>query len=518
MKKSILALVILCLLISWGNTSESESGVQNDKTKIYTLFMTRGYGGAGKAPQSFLTNNELLLKLQSECKGIDFISRDLTSSDISFEEVYNELQEKKDIDGVLIVGTTRHYKLAFTGLPTIVVYNLFEWMNIPYKLYTSGVEEESILTGGPAHKNGRILNAQLDRRNVCSPSKSESMFNDLLYKIKLIQAVKKLRQSRILVVAPQQYLAEVDYQGDADKHLPKDYNETYIRGLKESLGVTLVIVEPEEFYQAYKDTDTKEAEKEAEKWIKDAQEVTAARSEIIRTARAYLAFEALREKYGCNAVSTHMRSLTGSGEIKDMFWPGLGLECGFKTRGIQAVCQNYVNILVAQLMGYFLTGRPSMLGDLMIDTENSVDILTHCGAPINPYGDERRVPYSIKTHAESPVKNTQKPGSSTGLQVEWPVGEPVTFWKVYVLHKKIGLHTGKIVDGHTLYKNLDGIMCRTKLIAEVNAEKVRKHFSPDEYGIHRNATLGDLRKKIKDMAVLIGFDVMEEDRPDKQEI
>jgi len=69
-----------------------------------------------------------------------------------------------------------------------------------------------------------------------------------------------------------------------------------------------------------------------------------------------------------------------------------------------------------------------------------------------------------------------------------------------------------VVDGHNLYKNLDGIICRTKLIAEVDAEKVQKYFSPDEYGIHRNATLGDLRKKIKDLAVLIGFDMMEEDR------
>lgn len=40
----------------------------------------------------------------------------------------------------------------------------------------------------------------------------------------------------------------------------------------------------------------------------------------------------------------------------------------------------------------------------------------------------------------------------------------------------------------------------------------QKHFSPDEYGIHRNATLGDLREKIKDLAVLIGFEVMEDDR------
>jgi len=97
------------------------------------------------------------------------------------------------------------------------------------------------------------------------------------------------------------------------------------------------------------------------------------------------------------------------------------------------------------------------------------------------------------------------------LHVEWPVGEPVTFWKVYVMHNKIEVFTGKTVDGHLLYKNLDDIMCRTKLIARVKAKPVQQHFSPDEYGIHRTATLGDLREKIKDLAILIGFDVMETD-------
>ncbi len=484
---------------------------QGGNTKIFTVFATRGYGGAGAAPETLVTNEDLLHKLQGECTGIDFIVRDITASKISLDDVYNELERSKEnLDGVLIIGTTRDYRLAFNGLPTIVVYNLFEWMNIPYKLYTTGKEEESVLVGGPEYKNGKILTAELDRGNITSCA--EEMFEDLVYKVKLIQAVKKLSDSRILVVAPQQYIAQVNYQGDIHKQFPQDYNERYTNTLKELLGVELVRLKPEEFYLAYKNTDINKAEEIADEWIRGAQGVTAAKSEIITTARTYLAFDALREKYNCNAVSTHIRSVTGSGKVEDMMWPGLALECGFKTRGIQAVCQNYPDILVTQLLGYFMTGRPGMLGDLMVDVNNSVDILTHCGAPINPYGDERRVPYLIRTHAESPVRDTQEPGSSTGLQVEWPAGEPVTIWAVHVLHKKIEVHTGEIVDGHALYKNLDELMCRTKLITRVNAEQVQNHFSPDEYGIHKNATMGDLRQRIKDISVFLGFDVLETDK------
>jgi len=485
----------------------------NGNTRVYTIFVSSGYGGAGEVPKFLTTNEDLLHKLQSKCSGIDFIVRDITKTNTSLEEVYSELESSKEnLDGVIIIGTSREYRLAFTGLPTILVYNLFEWMNIPYKLLDMGKEEDSILVGGPDYKNGRVLTTELDRINVTSPSVSEAMFGDLVDKIKLIQVIKNLKESKILVVTPNKYLAQVDYQGDIHKHLPQDYNERYTSALKRSLGVEIVRVEPEEFYEAVRKADEVEAKEVANTWIDEAKEMTdTTESEVVKTAKSYLAFEALRERYDCNAVSTHMRSLTGSGKVEDMFWPGLGLECGFKTRGIQAVCQNYPNIVVTQLLGYFLTGRPSMLGDLMIDTFNSVDILTHCGAPINPHGDDR-VPYVIKSHAQSPVRGTLKPGSSTGLQVELPLDEPVTIWKAYVLNKKIGLHTGETVDGYSLYRNLDEIMCRAKLIAKVDAEKVQKYYSPDEYGIHRAATFGDLREKVKDLAVLIGFGVMEEDR------
>ena len=511
MKKPVLTLVACFLFLA----SIIAGGIEGENTRIYTVFLSQGYVGPGGSAINPLTNNELLKNIQSDCDEIDFITRDLTESVYSMESILEELENLKDsFDGVLIIGTLNEYRLAFTGLPTIVVYNLWEWDKNPYKLFATGKEEDCVLIGGPEYSNGRIITAQLDRRRICDLARSEAMFKDLVDKIKLIQAVKQLKESRILSVSPYNYIAQVDYQGDRNKHMPEDYNETYIRELKESLGVEIVRIEPEEFYKAYQESSEKEAEKIAEKWITEAAGVKAAKSEIIRTARAYLAYDALREKYHCNAVSTHMRSLTGSGKVEDRFWPGLGLECGFKTRGIQAVCQDYPNILIAELVAYFITGRPSMLGDLMIDTENNVDILTHCGAPINPYGDDRRTPYIIRTHAESPVRNTLDPGSSTGIQVEWPVGQPVTIWKFYVLHKKIGLHTGRIVDGHAIYKNLDNIMCRTKLIAEVNAREVQKHYFADAYGIHRAATIGDLREKLIDFATLIGYEIIEEDRPE----
>ena len=49
-------------------------------------------------------------------------------------------------------------------------------------------------------------------------------------------------------------------------------------------------------------------------------------------------------------------------------------------------------------------------------------------------------------------------------------------------------------------------------MASVDAEKVKRTIYPDKYGVHRCATFGDLRDRIKDLATLLGFAVVEEDR------
>ena len=510
----ILALIMFSSLVLFA---------QNNNTRIFTIFTSGGCGctGSGGPPEVFTTHEEVLNELHQTCTEVDFIEFEGTITD-----AYNEVESNKDsYDGVLIIGRIDHdYRLAFTGLPTIVVYNLWEFQSgHHYHIFATGKvkdDEKNILMGGTNYENVKILTAQLDRRNLCAPSVRESMFNDLVYKINLIRVVKELKETRILMVkrSKDEIIASVNYKsGDFNQSYPQDHNERIINTIKELFGVEIVQVEAGEFYEAYRNINIKKAEKIAEKWINDARQVEASRSEIIKSARGYLALDALREKYNCNAVSTHIRSVTGSGKLEDRFNPGLGLELGFKTRGIQAVCQNYPNILISQVLAYLLTGRPSMLGDQMYDIDNSVEIVLHCGIPVNPYGDDRRIPYTIRTHAESPVRDIpEEPGSSTGITAEWPVGEPVTLWEIHNLLNQIRLHTGEVVDGRTIYtggEDLDNVMCTAKIIVKLDdAKKIREQHFPSLYGIHHCATLGDLRQQIKDIGVLLGLDVIERDR------
>ncbi len=139
-----------------------------------------------------------------------------------------------------------------------------------------------------------------------------------------------------------------------------------------------------------------------------------------------------------------------------------------------------------------------MPGDIMIDPFNSVSIILHCGATFNPHGNDR-VPYTIMSHAQSPVRGTMKPGSGACSRVDLSTDAPVTIWKIDPIKKRIILHTGISVDGHKLYKNFDNILCRTKLIVKTEAEKVQRNFYMDEYGLHRSAIYGDLREKIRNI-------------------
>ena len=521
MKKFVLPLVVMLSLPLCASAQDGHATAQDENTRIFTIFTSSGCGctGSGGAPWTFTTHEMVLEDLQRACADVDFIRWEG-----SYEDAVSEVENhREDYDGVLIVGRVDwDYRLAFTGLPTIVVYNLFEFMDAqPYYLFATGEtdQERNVLRGGTDYPETRILTATLDRRNVCAPSVSEAMFNDLVYKIYLIRAIHELRQTRILMVKrdSSETIASVNYRGDYNQYFPPDHNARFVRRMKELFGVEIVPVEAEEFYQAYANMDVGKAEEVAEKWMRDAREVEASGEEISRTARAYLAFDALREMYDCDAMSTHIRTVAGSGELKDRFWPGLGLELGFKTRGIQAACQNYPDLLLAEIMGYLMTGRPSMMGDYMYDVYNSTEILLHCGIPVNPWGDDRRLPYTIRTHAESPVRDIpSEPGSSTGITAEWPAGETVTFWEVHALLGEIRLHTGTLVDGKAVYsggEKLDNVMCTAKVIAKVDdMEKLQNQFRPYLYGIHRIATLGDWRQQIKDMGRLLGLKVTEMDR------
>ena len=476
--------------------AKAKENLQNgENPKIYAVFAGSG-PGHNETSVTPTSNREILHRLQQECK-VDFISRDFST------DVVNELKNLKKMrfDGVLVVGDLRNYSFLETGLPTIYVYDLPGFMGAPYALF-------------PDHK---VLSAQLDRLKLSSsPSVSVAMFQDLVEKVKLFAVLKKMKEARILLATNHRYINE--YRGDTRKTYPPGYNESITKALDRSLGTKVTkigiseVAEDKEIKDIWYN-DNKEAEQIAKMWIRRAKEMKdTLESEVVKSAKMYLAFKALLRKYNATAIAYALRSLVKQPRAIDTVFPSLG-NSELQKQGIVGCCQGHLNVVLTHMLGQYAFGKPSMMGDFQIDTFNNVTWLMHCGAPHNPHGGNEIAPYVIRDHAERPVRSHATPGCGACSEVVYPAGEPVTIWRIDLLSKMILVHTGTTVS-HSIYKDFyEYIGCRTKLLVKVDdAEKIQRHFYADKTGKHRSGILGDYRKEIKDLATLIGFEVMEEDR------
>lgn len=70
---------------------------------------------------------------------------------------------------------------------------------------------------------------------------------------------------------------------------------------------------------------------------------------------------------------------------------------------------------------------------------------------------------------------------------------------------------GETVSGDELFPYWDDILCRTKLAVKTDGKALLESLSWETFGNHRVAFYGDYRQKFKDLAKLIGFEVVEKD-------
>jgi hypothetical protein len=467
------------------------------RTKIYTIFL----------PYCFPRKGEIIGKLQSELDDVEFVGLDELSgigSTGGREKAYQNIRRMGGgIDGILVFGGYLDQELTSFGLPVIMVRSLLgvgDW-------------EKGILS---FYKGRKVLTACLSDFDISSPA-STSRFNDLLDKIKLISALRKMKNSRLLVVQEPEIFGSYDILGmDFHSPLPEDYNDVYSENLKK-MGLEVTHASLIELNEEIGEVDESEAEKIAIIWINEAKEVRETnREEVLKAARMYLGIERLMKKHGANGIAvrslvpwvrgiTNVTPCLANTELNKQFRVG--------------VCEGLVNSAITEMFGFYTTGRPSFVGDVIgIDRINDTLIFAHCQCPINPHGSDR-VPYVIRSHAlqkENEMLPDDYPEAgptlSAVVQVELPAGEIVTAVKFSAYDKKIAVSTGLSVSGEKLYRDFENILCRTKLVMKTNTEAFERNYDTVTFGVHRNIIYGDYRQKFKDLATLIGFDIVEEDR------
>ncbi len=409
---------------------------ENSKNaKIYTIFFPTA---PSRDDTSFVpeTNEEIIQSLKKECAGIDFIVRDVTKKSTTLQSIINEMEDLKKLnfDGVLIFGWPRDYVITRTGLPTINVDIICDFMNIPYSLYRA---------------QGKILSASLDPWRFCaSPKVSLAMFKDLVEKIKLIKVLKMMKGSSILTITDSEHVNVI--YGDTLKNPPPRYNETILNAIEETFGVNVTKIGTDEVVE---DTeiknllynDSKEAEEIAKTWIREAVKmINTIESEIVRSAKVYLAMKILMKKYNTTAIAFHIRTLKKDPRPEERVWPALSTS-EFQKHGKVAHCQSHLNIVLTSMLAQYAFDLPSMFGDYSVDTYNNTSMVQHCEGPWNPRGKYDRVPYILTDHRERRIRGRSQPGVGGASWVLYPPDEPVTIWQIDVLSKEILLHTGTTV-------------------------------------------------------------------------
>ena len=346
-----------------------------------------------------------------------------------------------------------------------------------------------------------------------SESVSQARQDALRSKIKLFGALQSIKRTRIMDVQVKGFGVE------PHEHWWRLNQEEYLHALKNSLGTEVRIVDYRDLFRRYLQVDSLEAGDIAEVWLKRAQPTRAGRNtrnkgeatkeEVLKAALLYVAARDMMRESACNAVT--MDATTWACAVGKSFAKSIGekfLVSGslglteFRLHGVPACCQSDMESLVTLIIGEAVTQRPGFHGDFVVDCFNRVGQIGHCNAPINPYGDERRAPYSI---GGEPTRRPQ-------VYVDLPEEGPVTVIKVNLLKKEISLWGGDLVPGGTIYKNFDESYCCTKLVVRTNAASILENYAYRTFGNHNCLFYGDFRNQIRTIAALLGFTVIEQDR------
>jgi hypothetical protein len=343
------------------------------------------------------------------------------------------------------------------------------------------------------------------------------------------QVLEKLQESKLLTVQ--------DYEKVRGDHMglgqdPRDYSyRDYPDRLKEYLGVDVKIVSSEELNREIGNVEENEAEKLADTWINEAKEVRrgVARRDVIRAAKLCVALKELVKRYDADAVTMASWHLTGTwGDPKINVMPPLAW-MELSKEHIPCCCQGLVDCLVTQMIGTYITnGYAGFVGDILNEwldwdsllkgaSPGEVVIIGHCGAPITPHGDDR-IPYTIRDHIINGADWAKLFGPEdtvTATTVDWPSDEVASVVKSDVYRKRVLIFTGTVLDGNSLYKNFPDTSCRNKIVIKIDESGVYRRFSRnlgefrESWGNHLVTFYGNLEKEIKDLARLIGFEVME---------
>ena len=434
-----------------------------EPVKIYKVFVGRTGGIYLSRPGDEVDKfNKHLAKIESELGDVVFMGGEMIPA-TNVDDVIGKIAKA---DGVILFHLSGHgggapkeamNKIVDLGLPTAVFSQPFSghgWMYFPQW-----------------QKAGKKV--------VLLPT---SDWSELDRVVKLMRVGPHLRKSRILVVRGP---LGTEAACSAEK-------------VKQKLGTELVPITVEETLKAHEAVSLEEAEKEAQKyWISKAKKIVEpTRKEIVNSARFYLALKNMMIAEGAQAVTS---SNCMGGPAKGCL--AFSKLCDL---GLVGACEGDMDSTLTMLMFNYAFGLPGFITDPVIDTASNALIHFHCTCATKMAGPgSKRLPFTIRTQSDSE--------RGVSLDVEMPIGEDVTCAKF------VNLDAMVISTGEIFKVTHDELGCRTQFWTRV--ADARKMFLNWGAGVvkggvmtllHRVVFLGNHRRDIENLGILMGFDVVEE--------
>jgi len=431
--------------------------------KIYKVYVGRTGGIYLSRPTEEIEKFEkYLADLQGRLGGVEFLGGELVPP-ANVGQIVGNL---KDADGVLLFhlsghggGAPKHAmdQIIDAGLQTAVFSQPFSghgWMYFPQ--WQKAGKKVALLPSSDWSELDRIVG--------------------------LMRVGPRLRQTKILVVRGP--------QGTAAACSAEE--------VKKRLGVEVIPVSVEETVKAHQAVDLKAAEAEAEQyWLSQAKKIVEpSKEQIVNSVRFYLAMKDLMIKHGARAT-TSSNCMGGPAKCCLTY-------SKLNDLGLVGACEGDMDSTLTMLIFQYAFGIPGFISDPVFDTASNALIHFHCTSATKMDGPKgKRLPFTIRTQSDSE--------RGVSLDVENRIGQPVTCAKFINLDTML-ISTGKIVK-----ITHDELGCRTQFWTEV--ADARSMFHNWGAGVlkggtmallHRDVFYGDHLQGIKDLGVLMGFNVIEE--------
>ncbi|MEB3764765.1 MAG: hypothetical protein GSR77_01160 [Desulfurococcales archaeon] len=207
-------------------------------------------------------------------------------------------------------------------------------------------------------------------------------------------------------------------------------------------------------------------------------------SESIRSAvRLYLAIKKLIEEYNLDAATINCFAIAERLKVTPCLAVAL-----LNSEGIILGCEGDVPALLTVMANYFITGKPSFIGNTSMITGNEL-VISHCTIPLAMASS-----YKLTTHFET--------GLGVSVSGRLPMGRNVVVSKLDPRKRALLVLDGKIRDSVPRYTRL----CRTQLTIEFNRDI--EDIIDAGVGNHLVVTLGTHSAPLRDLGRILGWKII----------